>query len=296
MTETTPARPRGAVLFAALAWTSLACATSEPTRPSATPVSGSYDDLVALFEDWRAFERPPMRDGAPDYSARRMAAAHARAAGLLRPPPRPPRPDSWSIAQQVDWHLVRAELNGFDFNCRVLKPGSATRPSTSRSGRIRATPRARGPDEPRAARAVDLRPSPSPTREEARSSRAELAVIPPLLAQARGNLTGNARDLASRASRTCATRSRASRRLASKLASGRTRTRADRGARGSCARRRVEMVAWARGRGALEQDRPVGRRQGELHLVPAERAPRAPDMGGRGAAAGARAGTAPGRR
>ena len=36
----------------------------------------SYSDLVALFEDWRAFERPPTTDGAPDYSEPVMAAKH----------------------------------------------------------------------------------------------------------------------------------------------------------------------------------------------------------------------------
>ena len=36
----------------------------------------SYQDLVALFEDWRAFERPPMREGAPDYTAQTFARRH----------------------------------------------------------------------------------------------------------------------------------------------------------------------------------------------------------------------------
>ncbi len=37
--------------------------------------AGGYEDLLALFEDWREFERPAMRDGAPDYKAERFAAA-----------------------------------------------------------------------------------------------------------------------------------------------------------------------------------------------------------------------------
>ena len=28
--------------------------------------SNNYDDLLTLFGDWREFERPPQRDGAPD--------------------------------------------------------------------------------------------------------------------------------------------------------------------------------------------------------------------------------------
>ncbi len=30
--------------------------------------------------------------------------------------------DNWPIKEQVDWHIVRAEMNGYDFNYRVLKP------------------------------------------------------------------------------------------------------------------------------------------------------------------------------
>ena len=29
----------------------------------------NYQDLVTLFKEWRAFEKPPLREGAPDYTA-----------------------------------------------------------------------------------------------------------------------------------------------------------------------------------------------------------------------------------
>ena len=32
-----------------------------------------YPALVVLFDQWRAFERPPLVDGAPDYSAPAIA-------------------------------------------------------------------------------------------------------------------------------------------------------------------------------------------------------------------------------
>ena len=36
---------------------------------AAGPVgAGDYQDLLTLYQDWRAFERPPMLDGAPDYT------------------------------------------------------------------------------------------------------------------------------------------------------------------------------------------------------------------------------------
>jgi len=33
------------------------------------PTSNKYEDLTALFQEWRTFENPPLRDGAPDYTA-----------------------------------------------------------------------------------------------------------------------------------------------------------------------------------------------------------------------------------
>ena len=43
-------------------------------------VQGDYANLVKLFEEWRKFERPPIKDGAPDYTAKTRAARteHAR--------------------------------------------------------------------------------------------------------------------------------------------------------------------------------------------------------------------------
>ena len=95
---------------------SLSSCATEPA-----PSHGEYGDLVALFEEWRAFERPPLRNGAPDYTAARMAAAHGELAAY-RARLEAIDPSGWPVAQQVDWHIVLAEMNGFDFNCRVLKP------------------------------------------------------------------------------------------------------------------------------------------------------------------------------
>jgi hypothetical protein len=36
----------------------------------------SYDDLLALFAEWRAFEQPPLLNGAPDYTAATFATRH----------------------------------------------------------------------------------------------------------------------------------------------------------------------------------------------------------------------------
>ena len=82
---------------------------------------GSHDDLVALFLDWRAFERPDFEGEVPDYSAEGMARRHAELPNWMA------RLgsfdiDSWPVSQQVDWHIIRAEMNGHDFDHRVRQP------------------------------------------------------------------------------------------------------------------------------------------------------------------------------
>ena len=83
--------------------------------------STSYDDLVGLFSDWRAFEKPSLLAGVSDYTARAMAAQHRELATYKR---RLAAIDlsGWTVARQVDYHLVRAEMNGLDFDHRVRRP------------------------------------------------------------------------------------------------------------------------------------------------------------------------------
>lgn len=152
-----------------------------------------YDDLVALFYDWREFERPPMLDGAPDYTAERFAAAHKKL-GDFRARLNAIDPSSWPIAQQVDWHIVRAEMNGFDFNFRVLKPWVRDPAFYQSVWTFESdTPAHEGPTH-HAILELWTYEFPLSAAEETRLI-ADLHTIPPLLRQAKGNLTGNARDL-----------------------------------------------------------------------------------------------------
>ncbi|HEX3126491.1 MAG TPA: DUF885 family protein [Thermoanaerobaculia bacterium] len=163
--------------------------------PAASPqqAPAGYDALVALFEQWRAFEKPPLRDGAPDYSAAAMAAQHEGLRGF-QARLKVIDPSGWPIAQQVDYHLVRAEMNGLDFNHRVLQPWArdpafyfSVWPEQS------DTPAHEGPTHHEV---IDLwtYSFPLSAADEARLA-GELRTIPPLLRQARQNLTGNAREL-----------------------------------------------------------------------------------------------------
>jgi hypothetical protein len=154
---------------------------------------GSHDDLLRLFADWREFERPPLLDGAPDYTAETFALRYERFL-LLRNRLQRLDPGKWPIPQQVDWHIVRAEMNGFDFNHRVLQPWVRD-PAfyrsiwTSRSD----VPAHEGPTH-HAVVELWTYEFPLSDAEEQRLI-SELGTIPPLMRQARKNLTGNARDL-----------------------------------------------------------------------------------------------------
>ena len=98
----------------------ISCSTTENEN---TPKNQSlkYDDLVLLFSDWRNFENPSLLDGAPDYTKERFDNDQSEFLELKK------RlnsfdVDNWPIKEQIDWHVVRAEMNGYDFNYRVLKP------------------------------------------------------------------------------------------------------------------------------------------------------------------------------
>jgi hypothetical protein len=81
----------------------------------------NYNELVELFKEWRSFETPPLFNGAPDYRKetfeKRLPEFKKLQSKLLTIDT-----TGWSIAQQVDWRIVWAEMNGYDFNYRILKP------------------------------------------------------------------------------------------------------------------------------------------------------------------------------
>ena len=98
----------------------ISCST---TKNENTPKNQSlkYDDLVLLFNDWRNFENPPLLDGAPDYTRERFEEDQSEFLEL-RERLHSFDIDNWPIKEQIDWHVIRAEMNGYDFNYRVLRP------------------------------------------------------------------------------------------------------------------------------------------------------------------------------
>jgi hypothetical protein len=141
----------------------------------------------------RTFQKPPVVNGVPQYTRAAMSDQFQKLPDLQS---RLAALDSsaWAVPQQIDWYLVRAEMNGLAFDHRVRKPWSndpafyvTFYPSRS--------------DQP-------LREGPVPdgtielwtytfplSGEQADRLDAAIRVIPPFLEQARTNLTGNGKDL-----------------------------------------------------------------------------------------------------
>ena len=152
-----------------------------------------YQDLVATFKQWRQFEQPPMLDGAPDYTAERMQKVRSGIADF-RQRLAAFAIDDWPVPQQIDWHLLRAEINGLDFHVRVLQPWTRDPAFYQSVWTYQSdTPAHEGPTHHAL---LELWTYQFPLSEsEQQRLIDDLAVIPPLLRQAQGNLTGNARDL-----------------------------------------------------------------------------------------------------
>ena len=167
--------------------------------------ASTYPQLVALFADWRAFEEPPrVGGGVPDYSpatnARRLSEL-----GKLQARLQAINQAGWSIPQQVDHHLVRAEMNGLEYHLRVLQPfardpayyasiitGESDTPAKEGPVIHGAIKLYDYPIWPRTGLDVVQPLSPAQSAELA----TKLRTIAPLLAAARQNLAaGNAKDL-----------------------------------------------------------------------------------------------------
>jgi hypothetical protein len=155
--------------------------------------AGTYDDLVGLFREWQALAKPATRDGAPDYTETALA---RRAAGLKNLQSRLAAldPTAWAREQRIDYELVRAQMNGLEFDLRVLQPWTRD-PAFYQSVWTEQsdTPEHEGPAHHGI---VELWTYSFPlSRADEQKLARELLIVPPLLTQARGNLTGNARDL-----------------------------------------------------------------------------------------------------
>ena len=155
--------------------------------------STDYAVLVSLFKDWRAFEKPPMRNGAPDYTVesfnKRLPVFKKLQSRLIALDT-----TAWSIEHKVDWMIVWAEMNGYDFNHRILKPWQRDPAYYKTTWTERSdVPAHEGPTNHAV---IDIWKYTFPlSLSEKNKLLGQLKVIEPLNEQAKLNLTGNAKEL-----------------------------------------------------------------------------------------------------
>jgi len=148
--------------------------------------SDSYEDLVKIFNEFRDFQKPRMTGGVPDYSSAAMAEQRQ---GLRAFQERLAALDisRWPVPQQVDYHLVHAEMNGLEFYHRVLKPWSRD-PCFYLQSQAGAGPVIQG--------ALEIPRELPMSSERLAHFKTQLEALPEIFHQAKRNLTEGAKDLA----------------------------------------------------------------------------------------------------
>ncbi|RMB63944.1 hypothetical protein EAX61_00755 [Dokdonia sinensis] len=155
--------------------------------------STQYDDVVSLFHEWRAFENPPLLEGAPDYTVSTFKKRLPRFKEL-QSQLKAIDTSNWPVNQQVDWMIIWAEMNGYDFNQRVLKPWTRDPAFYKAVWSNRSdVPAHEGPTNHGTTELWTYEFPLSVIERERFLS--DLKKIKPLNKQAQKNLTGNARDL-----------------------------------------------------------------------------------------------------
>lgn len=155
--------------------------------------SNEYQNLVELFHKWRSFEKPPLRDNAPDYAAETFEKRWPEFK-VLQKKLIAIDTAGWSTANKADWMIVWAEMNGYDFNHRILKPWVRDPAYYKTVWSARSdVPAHEGPTN-HATTELWTYSFPLSKEEKNRLIR-DLKVIPSLNKQAKQNLTGNAKEL-----------------------------------------------------------------------------------------------------
>ena len=151
------------------------------------------EELETLFNDWRQFEFPPVKKGAPDYSYEtfrdRMPEFRKLRERLIEIDK-----SQLDIESKIDWTIIWAEMNGFEFNFRVLKPWERDPAYYKSVWMYRSdVPAHEGPTHHGV---IEIWQYDFPlSKSESSKLDKQLQVIPILNEQAKSNLTGNAKDL-----------------------------------------------------------------------------------------------------
>ncbi len=143
-----------------------------------------YTELLSLYKEFKQVQQPVMNQRVPDYTPDAMAEQYSRLENLQRKLTEM-NCDEWAMPQKIDYHLVRAEMNGLEYNHRVLKPWSRDPGFYSTVPRFQETQ----------AGAFRLPRLPLPESETG-GFWDKLNAVPKILLQARSNIQNPPHDLA----------------------------------------------------------------------------------------------------
>ena len=150
-------------------------------------------ELLELFKEWRNFEMPPLKDGVPDYSKNTFDFRFIQYK-KLRSRLESFSIDLWPVHDQVDWYLLWAEMNGYLFNYKILKPWERDPAFYKSIWTYKSDVPAHEGPTPHFT--VELWQYDFPLNKKDRIKLLySLELIPKFNKQAKINLTGNARDL-----------------------------------------------------------------------------------------------------
>lgn len=168
-------------------------AAGDGGSPIGSDSGQSYEDLLRLWKEFREFQKPKVSGGVPDYTASTMAAQKLRIKEF-QDRLAAVDPSTWPIARRVDYEVIRAEINGLDFDHRVLRPWSrmpvfyAIIQTSEHDVPLREGPEIHG--------VLNLWQLTFPLDENSHALvREKLAAVPAILAQARVNLVEDTADL-----------------------------------------------------------------------------------------------------
>jgi hypothetical protein len=155
--------------------------------------ASDFSQLETLFSQWRTFEVPPLHELAPDYRQQTFEKRHAKwrqfKSQLLALDK-----SQWTVAQQVDWFVMLAELNGYEFNEQVLKPWQRDPAFYKQVWTYKSDVPAHEGPSPHYLTELWSYSFPLGASEQTRLIN-DLSRIKPFHKQAKENLTGNAKEL-----------------------------------------------------------------------------------------------------
>jgi hypothetical protein len=155
--------------------------------------SSDFSQLESLFTQWRSFEVAPLHNLAPDYRQETFEKRHAKWAQFKTQLLAFDK-SQWSVSQQIDWFVMLAELNGYEFNVKVLKPWQRDPAFYKQVWTYKSDVPAHEGPTPHYVTELWSYSFPISTSEQTRLIN-DLSRIKPFHIQAKQNLTGNAKEL-----------------------------------------------------------------------------------------------------